>query len=101
MTLTHIQEDLVREALNGMPYRASAAGATWQRIHEQMGVSGRDEGGTWRMWLETVAWVIQYRPDLIPDGSPLHKALETRGLECRRFERIGRAVVKVITEELR
>lgn len=99
--LTPHQEDVIREAFAGDVYSARQAGAIWQRIHERMGVAGREESGTWLMWLETTAWVIQYRPDLIPEDSPLSKALATRGLECGRFERIGRAIVHVLKEELR
>jgi hypothetical protein len=101
MKLTPHQEELVQRVMAGMPPREAADGQTWQRIHATMGTPTREEAGTWGMWLETMAWVISYRPDLIPADSPLGKALERRGLDCRVYERIGRSVAAAVKEATR
>jgi hypothetical protein len=78
--LTPHQEDVVRRMIGGQPPRALGDRVTLHTIRDHMGISLREEVGSWGVWLETIAWVISYRPDLIPEDSPLAKALARRGL---------------------
>lgn len=79
--MTRHQEDVVRRLLSGQCPHSLTDRVALHRIRNEIGVSLREDVGSWGVWLETIAWVISYRPDLIPEDSPLAKALSRRGVQ--------------------